>query len=232
MRPATLLGPAALLLAPAAALLAPSSASSYNPWSTDSIPLVAEILIYRLSGYPIASAILPARQVSEVLGLAGAFLIKRGREGRGEGIASFIGSRNRMFPRGTGSERESEGDRSNSDRGVGLELRLLFHVVGVGVEVSGVVDGMCRSSALDAADGRLTSSRYGQQGKQSDLILAALECGAAKCQLRPMTGQSRPANEATLANSPGSRGEDGKKKDLDGVLLGSQAASADADAQV
>lgn len=129
-------------------------------------------------------------------------------------------------------ERESEGDRSNSDRGVGLELRLLFHIVGVGVEVlPGVVDGMCRPLSY-AADGRLRSSRDGQQGKKFDLILAVLECGAAKCQLRPMTGQSRSASEATLANSPGSRGEDGKKKGLDGVLLGSQAARVDADAQV
>lgn len=80
-----------------------------------------------------------------------------------------------------------------------------------------------------AADRRLTSSRDGQQGKEIDLILAALECGAAKCQLRPMTGQSRSASEATWANWPGSRGEDGITKDLDGVLLG-QAARAEADA--
>lgn len=83
----------------------------------------------------------------------------------------------------------------------------------------------------NAADRRLTSSRGGQQGKEFDLILAALECGAAKCQLRPMTGQSRSANEATWANSPGSRGEDGITKDLDGVLLG-QAARADADGEM
>lgn len=80
MRPAALLGPAALLPAPAAALLAPSSANSYNPWSIGSIPLVAEILIHRLPGYPIASGTLPAKRVSEALGLVDASLIKE-REG-------------------------------------------------------------------------------------------------------------------------------------------------------
>jgi hypothetical protein len=146
MRPATLLGPAVLLLAPVAALLGPSSASSCIPWSIGSIPLVAEIPIHRPSGYPIASGTLPAKRVSEALGLVDASLVKGVRDGEKRGNSVFYRlPKPNVSKRDVKRERESEGDRSNSDRGVGLELRLLFHVVGVAVEVPGVVDGIVSS---------------------------------------------------------------------------------------
>lgn len=74
---------------------------------------MAEIPIRRLSGYPIASGTLPAKRVSEVLGLVDASLVKEGEMGRREGIVSFYRlPKPNVFEEG----REERGNRKAIDQ--------------------------------------------------------------------------------------------------------------------